>query len=174
MEGSRHGRAIVGERLRGQPAVLMADYEGSEFGDPQGKRILIVDDDEGTRDLLSMSLGKEGFQVGTADDGFSALEAIKTSNPDLIILDLILPRHSGYEVMRHLQTGKSSRIPIIVTTGRFMDASTVAMLRTEANVREFIQKPIQPVALALTVHRILGTRPLDGASDVGDRPSGEG
>ncbi|MBI4054905.1 MAG: response regulator [Elusimicrobia bacterium] len=129
--------------------------------DPKEKKILIVDDDESVLELLGFIVGKEGFQVATALDGVKALEAVEASPPDLILLDLMLPRYGGFEVLRRLQSGESSRIPIVVITGKYTDRSTVDLIRQESNVVEFFEKPLKPQVLTPLLHRILQTRPRD-------------
>ncbi|MDE2237913.1 MAG: response regulator, partial [Elusimicrobia bacterium] len=79
--------------------------------------------------------------------------------PDLIILDFMLPGMGGYEVLRELQASGNGRIPIFVITGRHLDRKSVEMVRLEPNVKEFIEKPLRPAVLATTLHTLLKTRP---------------
>lgn len=79
------------------------------------KRVLIVDDDEDMQALLQAALKKEDYQVVTAEDGLVALEELEKSSPDLILLDLMMPRMDGYAFVEELrQRGLQSSIPIIV------------------------------------------------------------
>jgi len=123
------------------------------------KLILIVDDDESVRDLLEFIVKKEGFRVETASDGQEAIEKAKKLFPDLILLDLMLPRYGGFEILRELQGDETSKIPIIIITGRYTDRSTSEMIKQEINVVEFIEKPVKTNVLAATLHKILKTTP---------------
>lgn len=126
---------------------------------PQEKLVLIVDDDESIRELLEFVVKKEGFKVETASDGQEALEKARQFLPDLILLDLMLPRYGGFEILRELQTEETSKIPIIVITGKYIDRSTSDMIRQEVNVVDFIEKPVKTNILAATLHKILKTKP---------------
>ena len=128
-------------------------------GDPKDKTVMIVDDDDNIRELLEFVLKKEGFQVVQAADGEEALQKIPTGKPDLILLDLMLPRYGGFEVLRQLQSNSITKIPVLVLSGRYTDRSTAEMIRQESNVVDFIEKPVKPPVLAALVHNILKTRP---------------
>lgn len=130
------------------------------------KLVMIVDDDESVRDLLEFVVKKEGFRVETAADGEEGLNKIQSMLPDLILLDLMLPRYGGFEVLRQLQSGETAKIPIIIITGRYTDRTTAEMIRQESNVMDFMEKPLKPAVLAMTLHKILKTRPpeVSGAS----------
>ena len=131
----------------------------SQLAEARTKRILVVDDDEDTRALLTMMLQKEGFQIQTAFDGQDALAKVKQSAPDLMILDVMLPRCGGYEVLRALQQGAMSGFPVLMITGRDIDRTTFEMFLEEPNVVEFLRKPIKPTPLAMCLHRTLRTKP---------------
>jgi DNA-binding response OmpR family regulator len=104
--------------------------------------ILVVDDDEGICDLLSLVIKKMGMRVDIAGDGEEAHRKVLAQRPDLIVLDLILPRYGGFELLRQLQATKLSDVPIIVVTGRYTDRSTVDLIRHESNVIELLEKPV--------------------------------
>ena len=122
------------------------------------KLILIIDDDEGIRDLLSFAIKKEGYRVETSEDGEEGLSKALSLRPDLLILDLMLPRYGGFEVLKELQKGGSARTPIIVVPGRYTDRSTVELIRQESNVVELMEKPIKINALLLALQRSLAPR----------------
>lgn len=130
-----------------------------ELGDPADKVVLVVDDDESIRAVMDHILKKEGFKVEMAEDGDVALRKINAVRPSLILLDLMLPRYGGFEILRQLQSGECAMTPIVVVTGRYTDRSTSEMIRQESNVVGFMEKPVQPAVLAATLHRILKTRP---------------
>lgn len=130
-------------------------------GDPKSKTVMIVDDDDSIRELLEFVVKKEGFGVDKAADGEEALQKIAARKPSLILLDLMLPRYGGFEVLRQLQGGETARVPIIVLTGRYTDRSTAEMIKQESNVVEFIEKPVKPPVLTQLIHKVLKTRPLE-------------
>ncbi|MEW6040545.1 MAG: response regulator [Elusimicrobiota bacterium] len=125
--------------------------------EPSEKLILIVDDDETVIDFLKFAVEKEGFKTQVATDGFQALEKVKSNSPDLIILDMMIPKKGGYEIIKALQSPDYSRIPILVITGRFIDDNFRQMVSFEPNVREYIIKPVKPPFLLHRIHTILGT-----------------
>lgn len=84
-----------------------------------GDRILIVDDEKGIQDIVSQALKRRGYETICASDGDSALDLAFVAHPDLIILDLMLPRMDGWEVCRRLKSNKETAlIPIIMLTAR--------------------------------------------------------
>lgn len=119
------------------------------------KLILIIDDDEGVRDLLSFALKKASYRVELAEDGEVGLTKARALRPDLLILDLMLPRYGGFELLRELQTGDMAKTPIIIVTGRYTDRSTTDLIRQESNVLELMEKPIKINALLLALERAL-------------------
>ncbi|MBI3552309.1 MAG: response regulator [Elusimicrobia bacterium] len=128
-------------------------------GRPQDKLILIVDDDDSVRELLEFLVRKEGFKVDTAADGEEGINKIQKLLPDLVILDLMLPRYGGFEILRQLQTGETAKIPIIIVTGRYTDRTTAEMIRQESNVLDFLEKPVKANILTMSLHKILKTTP---------------
>jgi len=133
--------------------------ENVAFGRPAEKLVLIVDDDESVRELLEFIVKKEGFRIEKAADGEEALTKARAVNPDLILLDLMLPKYGGFEILRELQTDETSGIPIVIITGRYTDRSTSDMIKQEPNVREFIEKPVKPQILTSLLHKLLHTQP---------------
>lgn len=128
---------------------------------PSRKLVLLVDDDESLLDLMEHVVKKEGFRTDRAVDGPEALRKAKALNPDILVLDMMLPGLGGYEVLRELQAAGCGDIPIIVVTGRQMDAQGVDLIRQEPNVKEFMEKPVRPANLAVALHRLLGTAPIN-------------
>ena len=139
----------------------MADQEqsGAEFAEPSSKLVLIVDDDGSLVDMLTMGISGQGFKVETASNAQEAMGKLSQRAPDLIITDLMMPGGGGYDLLKELQTGDAARTPVIVATARQIDESTERMIRSEANVVEFIRKPIKMAQLYGTLHRTLKTRP---------------
>lgn len=122
------------------------------------KLVLIIDDDEGVRELLTFLVKKDGYRVEFAVDGEDGFQKAERLKPDLILLDLMMPRYGGFEVLRQLQSGELSHIPIVVVTGRYTDSSTAEMIRQESNVVDFLEKPLKPNVLGATLERLLKPR----------------
>ena len=129
------------------------------FARPEDKLVLIVDDDDSVRELLEFIVKKDGFRTEKACDGEEALSKARVLNPDLILLDLMLPKFGGFEILRELQSDETSGIPIIIITGRYTDRSTADMIKQEPNVKDFIEKPVKPPVLSALIHKILKTTP---------------
>ncbi len=128
-------------------------------GNPEEKLILIVEDDESVWDLLYYMVRKEGFKTEKASDGKEALDKARILHPQLILLDLMLPKCGGFEIARELQEGDTSAIPIVIVSSRNLDRSTSELLKQEPNVKDFIEKPVKPQVLAALLHTLLKTRP---------------
>jgi CheY-like chemotaxis protein len=140
----------------------MDDEEGApapSYAAPADKLVLMVDDDESLLDLMEHVVKGEGFRTDRAEDGAEALRKAQALNPDVMVLDMMLPGVGGYEVARQLQAAGCGDIPIIVVTGRAIDKKGIDIIKQEPNVKEFMAKPIRPPLLASTLHRLLGTQP---------------
>ena len=136
------------------------NIENTKLAEPQEKLILVVDDEETILEFLKYYLKEQGFKVETASDGQQALEKIKNNKPDLVILDAMLPKKSGYEIVKTLQR-EYREIPVIIITGYFRDVETQMMFKLEPNVKEFLTKPIQPDFLISKIHMLLKTKPKE-------------
>jgi DNA-binding response OmpR family regulator len=129
-----------------------------------GAKILVVDDDPDIVDALEVLLQGEGYTVVTANDGEEGLARIKEENPDLIILDLLMPKLDGYGVCKTLQDPRWSRwknIPIIVLTSVREEVSQRRYeLETgvRMNVDDYVEKPIDPEVVLDRVAKILSRR----------------
>lgn len=132
----------------------------SGFTNSADKLVLIVDDDREIMDLLEAVVKKEGFKVEKAEDGLEAQDKARSLLPDLILLDLMLPKAGGFEILQALQADETSDIPVIVLTGRRLDRTTSDMIRQQSNVRDFMEKPVKTELLTSGIHQILRTRPM--------------
>jgi len=118
------------------------------------EKILIVDDEKDILELVRYNLAREGYQVHSASTGESAIEQAKSVNPNLIILDLMLPGMDGLEVARILkQNSDTSHIPIVMLTAKGDDADIVAGL--ELGAEDYITKPFSPRVLVARVRTVL-------------------
>jgi two-component system response regulator RegX3 len=124
-------------------------------------RVLVVDDEPALTDAISYALRDEGFDVTTRADGESALEAIENDEPDVVVLDLRLPRLSGLEVCRRART--SSPVPIVMLTAR--DAEVDRVLGLEIGADDYVTKPFSMPELVARVRAVLRRRELDRAED---------
>lgn len=116
--------------------------------------VLLVEDDRPLRELFAFSLRSAGYDVHVAADGLEALHLIEGTDPNVIVLDLVLPRVSGVDVLADLAGNAATRgIPIVVVTGS--DVPT-----EYANVRCRLQKPIDITEFLSTVERCLDNRAL--------------
>jgi len=129
-------------------------------------RILIVEDDEGIRETLKYNLSASGYRVQEAGDGAIGLRTARTSQPDLILLDLMLPNMSGLEFCRALR--KTSRVPIIMLTAK--DAEVDKIVGFELGADDYITKPFSIREVLARVNAVLRRSRAEAAeSPVPDR-----
>jgi len=140
--------------------------------DPAEKNILVVDDEEDVRDFLKLALTEAGFTVRTASDGLEALEEVKKRVPDLISLDLVMPKKSGAKFHRELTKNKAwAKIPIIIVTGHARDDLGKADLRelTMSGPGIYLEKPIKPDRYVAAVKQVLGLETSAEEKDLADQ-----
>jgi DNA-binding response OmpR family regulator len=113
--------------------------------------ILVVDDERRIVDIVKAYLERDGYKVLTAHDGRSALEVARREHPDLIILDLMLPEVSGWDVCRTLR--KASDVPIIMLTAR--DETSDKIVGLELGADDYVSKPFDPKELVVRVKAVL-------------------
>lgn len=129
-------------------------------------RILIADDDTPNADLLEAHLDGSGYETKIASNGEETLAAARDWKPDLILLDVMMPKLSGFEVCRRLRSdGKTRDIGILMVTA--LDQSTDVETAVESGTDDFLTKPINKTELLLRVRALLESRatadPLDRA-----------
>ncbi|MDQ4040063.1 MAG: response regulator transcription factor [Actinomycetota bacterium] len=118
---------------------------------PSVGRILVVEDDPTVRDVVRRYLERDGYEVTALDRGADALAAVGQLNPDLIILDIMLPDMSGIDVCRQLR--RTSPVPVIMVTALGEEADRV--LGLEVGADDYVTKPFSPRELALRVASVL-------------------
>jgi two-component system alkaline phosphatase synthesis response regulator PhoP len=119
----------------------------------KGKRILIADDEPDILEIISYNLGKENYEVYTAKDGNEALERAKQLNPDLIILDVMMPGKTGVEVCKILRAQPVFEETLIIFLTALSDeASQIKGLETGAD--DYVSKPISPKVLISRVNAL--------------------
>lgn len=120
-----------------------------------GKRVLVVDDDVKTVELVKLYLNRDGHKVLVAYDGVEALRLAREGHPDLIVLDLMLPGIDGLEICRILRN--ESDVPIIMLTARTTDEDKLTGLGLGAD--DYVTKPFSPRELAARVRAVLRRLP---------------
>ena len=114
-------------------------------------RVLIVDDEPMVREVLARYLEQAGFVVSTAEDGEEALSTFGAEQPDLVLLDLMLPRIDGFEVFRRMRAGSSA--PVIMLTARGEETDRVVGLELGAD--DYVTKPFSPREVVARVQAVL-------------------
>jgi two-component system, OmpR family, response regulator ResD len=114
-------------------------------------RVLVVDDEPMVRDVLSRYLEQSGFEVEAASDGERALAAFAARPPDLVLLDLMLPRLDGFEVFRRIRARNDS--PVIMITARGHTTDRIAGLEIGAD--DYVSKPFSPAEVVARVRSVL-------------------
>lgn len=117
--------------------------------------VLIADDEADILALVAFRLERDGFDVIKASDGAEALAAIREQLPDLAILDVMMPRLTGYEVTEQLRAdAATSGIPVILLTARVQEADIARGMESGAD--DYVEKPFSPQELHVRVQAILG------------------
>ncbi|MDQ6936793.1 MAG: response regulator transcription factor [Actinomycetota bacterium] len=121
-------------------------------GKPSRQRVLVVDDEDNVSHLVSSALRFDGFETVTADNGSSALAAVAEHQPDLVVLDVMMPGLDGYELLGRLRAA-GSQVPVIFLTAR--DAATDQVRGLRAGADDYVIKPFSVEALLARVHAVL-------------------
>ena len=135
-----------------------------------GKTILIVEDEQNIVDILSFNLGREGYDTLEAYDGPTGLQLALENNPDLILLDLMLPGMDGFEVCRKVREAGSS-IPIIMLTAR--EEETDKVLGLELGADDYITKPFSMRELLARVKANIRRMSMAPAAPAAEEPKGD-
>src|SRR6187402_603678 len=128
------------------------------------RTVLVVEDEPTVRETLAEALSEDGLNVITAEDGATALEKFRSHPPDLVLLDLMLPRMSGIEVTRVIRA--ESQVPILMLTTR--DSELDKVLGLELGADDYVTKPFSLRELQARVRALLRRR----ESELGAGPSG--
>ena len=128
-------------------------------------KILVVDDEPNIREVVGLYLRRDGHAVVSAADGEEALELYQRTRPDLVVLDLMLPKVSGLEVCRRIQAER--RVPLVMLTARGEEEDRIVGLGLGAD--DYVVKPFSPRELAARVEAVLrrtgeAARPADGSA----------
>ena len=131
---------------------------------PPLRTILVVDDDHEIVESMRTVLENKGFRVLVARDGNAGLMIAERENPDLLVLDMMMPKKSGFLVLEKLKSRPSGLIPTIMITGN--EGSRHRAYAEMLGVRDYIRKPFAMEKLVRSVEKVMGVKPLGG--DPGD------
>ncbi|HEY7000311.1 MAG TPA: response regulator transcription factor [Candidatus Udaeobacter sp.] len=119
-----------------------------------GNNVLIIEDEHDVVDLLALNLRKAGFRTSTAPDGAAGLEKARSEKPDLIILDLMLPKMPGLEVCKILKSDPRTRqLPIVMLTAKAEEIDRIVGLEFGAD--DYVTKPFSPREVVLRIRAIM-------------------
>lgn len=124
--------------------------------------VLVVEDEESFVEALTVGLKREGFRVEVARDGAQALDAFELVDPDLVLLDVMLPRVSGIDVCRQIR--KRSQVPIIMVTAKGAEIDTVVGLEVGAD--DYVTKPYRMRELVARMRAVLRRSPGDRGAEL--------
>src|SRR5436305_2364950 len=132
------------------------------------KKILAVDDERHIVRLVEVNLQRAGYEVVTAYDGREALEKVKSENPDLVVLDVMMPYMDGFEVLKNLKADPiTAEIPVIMLTAKAQDADVFR--GWQSGVDCYLTKPFNPMELLTFVKRIFDSRSPTSSEGGGGR-----
>ncbi len=135
---------------------------------PTPKKILVVDDERQIVKLVEINLKKAGYNVICAYDGVEALEKVESEKPDMLVLDVMMPRMNGFDVLKRLQANPDTEhIPIIMLTAKAQDADIFT--GWQAGVSSYLTKPFNPRELLTFVERIFESMDHPEAELEGDK-----
>jgi CheY-like chemotaxis protein len=121
-------------------------------------RVLIVEDDVDTIEMMRVALRRVGYTVDVAAEGYEAVSLARRWRPQVILLDLRLPGMDGYEILTHLKRSPATRnIPIIVASAHVADAASEEKRLQSMGVVSFMPKPFAVTALVAEIDRVTGT-----------------
>lgn len=116
--------------------------------------VFLVEDSTTTRTMMSELLIKQGLKVETATDGVEALAMLPTISPDIVILDIVMPKMNGYEVCRNIKSDpKTKHLPVLICSSKGEDFDRYWGMKQGADA--YIAKPFQPKELIATIKQLL-------------------
>jgi len=137
--------------IPGRISAIRLGADGTEVP-TEGGRILVADDDDQMRRLLKMVLERDGYTIEEARDGLDALDHIESHPPDLVLLDVDMPRLDGFGVLEELRARvHTAALPVIMLTGRIESEGQALDL----GAHDFLAKPVQPTSLKARVRAVL-------------------
>ncbi len=132
--------------------------------DISGSRVLIADDNQPNRELLEAYLEGEGYEIIMAHDGEHTMQVVKEQSPDIVLLDIMMPRLSGYEVCEQLKANAETRkIPVLMVTA--LNEMGDIEKAIEKGCDDFLKKPVNRLELQTRVRSLLRVRHLQNERD---------
>ena len=120
-------------------------------------RIVVADDDPIVTKFLSAIFRDEGFDVSTADDGEKALKVIREARPDLVILDLVMPYHDGFEICQKIKSAaETADVPVIILSMKEREQD--ALRAFEVGADDYIRKPFNALELVARARKLMGNQ----------------
>lgn len=132
-------------------------------------RVLLADDDEELCEMLGAYLRREGFEVDAANDGEAALDRALSGSYDLIVLDVMMPKRDGFDVLRRLR--RESLVPVLMLTARGSDVDSIVGLELGAD--DYLPKPCNPRVLTARMRAVLRRAGAEAEEDGGDLQVGD-
>jgi len=146
--------AVVGDDDADLIDRLIANLAMTQPSEPNGKRVLIVDDEPSIVRLLKVNLERQGYTVQTAENGVHALAKIMVEYPDLLITDVMMPEMDGFELVEHVRRHPALRdLPVVLLTQKSAERDVMAGYARGADV--YLNKPFNPAELLLVARRLL-------------------
>jgi DNA-binding response OmpR family regulator len=133
------------------PVPLHRTYDDLVPGDTPIARVLVVDDEPMVREVVCAYLDREGYATIEAEDGMAAIDLVTSAEPDLVVLDVMLPELDGYSVLERLR--RTSDVPVILLTARAEEVDRV--LGLELGADDYVVKPFSPRELVARVRSVL-------------------
>ncbi|MCD6385970.1 response regulator [Candidatus Sumerlaeota bacterium] len=136
----------------------MKEKDENRGGKEMSKLVYVLDDEEAVCEIIRIVLESRGYSVATADDGEKGLKMIKEKKPDILIVDLKMPKLNGYELISQLKLNPElADIPIIVITSLTTESEhSDEEWREKMGVQDFISKPFEPLELVERIEKIIG------------------
>lgn len=126
--------------------------------DPKGKKILLVDDDNALRQLYAVELGTKGYAVSEAPDGEQGLAMVSSEKPDLILLDIMMPKLDGVATLTQLkQNAETSKIPVVMLTN-FGQENLVQQAFSSGAADYLLKYKVTPAEMAEKVGQVLSAK----------------
>jgi DNA-binding response OmpR family regulator len=141
-----------------------ANEDGGRTIPMQARTILLVDDDAEVIEAMRAVLETKGYRVVVARDGNAGLAAAERENPDLIVLDMMMPKKSGFLVLEKLRTRPGGMIPTIMVTAN--EGSRHRAYAEFLGVRDYLRKPFAIEKLVRSIEKILGERILEPGEEI--------
>lgn len=122
---------------------------------PRPKTVLVVEDDPGMLEYLARTVRDAGYEVLAATDGLQVLELARRKRPHAIVLDLMLPKYGGMELLLELKLSSTATIPLIIVTARFTGVAERSAITAQPNVKAFFEKPVGHDELVAALRRVI-------------------